>query len=357
MGFPILKIILACLNFCLLSFLVVLMLDHCRAANNITSWASGFHVLSLSWLLIRGVFLLLTITSNKEWTALQFYVLYWTPEPLEFGSFMLVPLFFGQVLYSEIWKTYSWLILPIYSVIVISLIVFMVTWAVLAAMAQDQRPCDDPLIDRSDLPDRCFKQEYSSDAFRIASACCYLTLGIFQGLFIYKLSTAAVRQQSRNYERFFSMDMTSIKIVMFVLALSFLSQGVYQMLTVFPWFDNKIPRITLQGDTDLPIVVFLALLFWDYLPTVLLVLAFTSRTLINKFNKMRTKNQGKINFNSLNENRSSFDYDYAYAYAYDNSQDMELGRINMNDRSSLLGDGRNGSDNKAVSGLLFDYSR
>ena len=100
-------------------------------------WHSGTTLLlSLNWLIIRGVFWLLTITSRDQWEAFQFYILYWLPAPLEFGSFMLVPLFFGQVLYPDIWKVHSPWILPVYGVVTFGLISFMVMWALLAAMEQ-----------------------------------------------------------------------------------------------------------------------------------------------------------------------------------------------------------------------------
>ncbi len=133
MSIPVFKVILTLMNFGILSFLIMLMVDHYNANYSLMSWSSCFHILSLSWLSIKGVFWLLTITSDYEWEAIQFYILYWLPAPLEFGSYMLVPLFFGQVLYPDLWAAHSYWVLPSYGVATLVLILFMVTWAVLAA--------------------------------------------------------------------------------------------------------------------------------------------------------------------------------------------------------------------------------
>lgn len=58
-----------------------------------------FYILSFGWLLLRGIFWVLTLTSTTQWGAFMFYMLYWVPVPMEFGSFMLVPLYFAHLLY------------------------------------------------------------------------------------------------------------------------------------------------------------------------------------------------------------------------------------------------------------------
>ena len=99
MNFPPFKMILVLANFSLLSFLIMLMVDHYNSHYNVESWSSAFHVLTLLWLSIRGAFWLCTAISTSPWNSMSFYALYWMANPIEFGSFMLLPLFFSQVLY------------------------------------------------------------------------------------------------------------------------------------------------------------------------------------------------------------------------------------------------------------------
>ena len=39
----------------------------------------------------------MTITAGERWHGDTFYLLYWLPNPLQFGSFSLLPLFYSQV--------------------------------------------------------------------------------------------------------------------------------------------------------------------------------------------------------------------------------------------------------------------
>jgi hypothetical protein len=62
MIFQPLKLILIITNFFILSFLIVLMIEHYNSHYNRKSFAFIFHTLSLIWLLIRGIFWISTIT-------------------------------------------------------------------------------------------------------------------------------------------------------------------------------------------------------------------------------------------------------------------------------------------------------
>lgn len=99
MNFPPFKMILVLTNFSLLSFLIMLMVDHYNSHYNVESWSSAYHILSLLWLSIRGAFWFCTVISISPWSPWKFYALYWMANPVEFASFMLLPLFFSQVLY------------------------------------------------------------------------------------------------------------------------------------------------------------------------------------------------------------------------------------------------------------------
>ncbi len=139
------KFILVLANFFILSFLLVLMIDHYNAHNNITSYSSIFHIMTFLWLAIRGTFWLLTLTSTEVWSTFMFYFLYWMPNPLEFGSFMLLPLFFAQIIFPTEWETYWLNIRPLYTSAIVGLIVFQSIWAVLSAY-ENVSPITIPII-------------------------------------------------------------------------------------------------------------------------------------------------------------------------------------------------------------------
>ena len=93
---PLVKILFVTINFSLLTFVVSLMIDHYLSGHSLLSFGTAFHALTLLWLIIRGLFWILTVVGTTEMSMWLFYALYWMPVPIEFGSFMLLPLFFTQ---------------------------------------------------------------------------------------------------------------------------------------------------------------------------------------------------------------------------------------------------------------------
>jgi hypothetical protein len=128
------KTLLVLANFSLLSFLVVLMVDHYFSNYDLLSWSFSFHLLTFIWLAIRGTFWLFTVVPCGEWSPWAFYGLYWMANPVEFGSFMLLPLFFTQVLYPAAWQRYWGLIRYIYMGVIVGLVVFQASWVFLTAL-------------------------------------------------------------------------------------------------------------------------------------------------------------------------------------------------------------------------------
>ena len=106
MRIQVFKLLLVMTNCGVLFCLVAMIVNHIRCQYNLKSFSFLFYMLSFVWLLIRGIFWISTLTSSVEWTSAQYYFLYWMPVPIEFGSFMLLPLYFVQVIYPEEWKTY-----------------------------------------------------------------------------------------------------------------------------------------------------------------------------------------------------------------------------------------------------------
>lgn len=227
MEFPSYKIALVVTNYSILSFLVLLMFDHYKSNFNVFSWSSCFHFLCLLWLLIRGAFWLRTVTSTSSWGVFSFYCLYWLPNPIQFASFLLIPLFFTQILYPEEWKKYWVYVRPVYYFILISLVVFQVLWALLAALAKNQESEN-------------FRTEYSSDVFRGVTAFCFTVLATCQGIFAVKIS----QLEDSYYQRYFMLSSRVMAAVNLILVLSFLSKGIYQFGAIFE--NYLLPDISLQ---------------------------------------------------------------------------------------------------------------
>lgn len=52
----------------------------------------------MAWLSLRGAFWLLTMVSISSWMGSTFYILYWVPTPLCFSAFLVVPMYFAQIM-------------------------------------------------------------------------------------------------------------------------------------------------------------------------------------------------------------------------------------------------------------------
>lgn len=124
------KILLVLSDVSLLVYLGVLIYQHIYWHNNLKSFAFTFHILCLVWLFFRGLFWISTLTNELPWTDASYYFLYWMPVPLEFGSFLLLPLYFARVLYPDEWKEYRGLLRPIYVVIIVGLLSFQLIYII-----------------------------------------------------------------------------------------------------------------------------------------------------------------------------------------------------------------------------------
>eukprot|EP01038_Epipyxis_sp_PR26KG_P004118 gene4118-5871_t len=213
---------------------------------------------------IRGIFWLFTSTAMSEWTSSYFYILYWMPTPLEFGSFMLLPLYFSSILHKNSFTFYyENVIKPVYIFLIIGLILFQAIWAILSAI--ENQECDDSV-------QKCFHTEFSSKAFRTITAACFLFLAAMQGYYAVQLH---YMDKSR-YQMVFITSPVVLDVVNAVLVVSFASRSLYQILAIFECY--ILPNIPLQGDGDVPFVIFLFFELWDYLPTILLIMTISSRS-------------------------------------------------------------------------------
>jgi hypothetical protein len=131
-----LKIILIAVNCAVLISLCLLIAHHVKCSYNLKSFSFLFYILSFVWLIIRGFFWVATLTTSVDWTSAQYYFLYWMPVPVEFGSFMLLPLYFAQILYPEEWEVYYKTGRRAYIAIVLGLVVGQVIYIMMELVSE-----------------------------------------------------------------------------------------------------------------------------------------------------------------------------------------------------------------------------
>lgn len=268
----VLKLILAVTNYTILVYLCHLIYVHHKSNHNANSFSNLYHILSLVWLTIRGLFWTLTLVTSVEWNPLTFYILYWMPSPFQFSSFMLLPLFCAQILYPTIWKEYGNKIRVVYIGIIIIIVLFQTLWSILAAYETNnkRRYCGGVIQENHDDP-YCLHTDYSSDAFRAVTALCFISLAIIQALYGFKFK----QLDEKTHERFLTTSPQYLFYVNIVLFTSFISKGLYQIGAIFHQY--ILPDIALQNDEDITFSTFLCFELWEYLPTILLILNITGK--------------------------------------------------------------------------------
>lgn len=189
MEFLIFKVLLLISNFAVLTYLLMIVIQHYQSNYDRKSWAFLFHILSFMWLLIRGIFWLATLTSFMKWSSTTFFVLYWMPTPLEFGAFMLLPLYFAQILYPAEWKKYWSYVRPVYFGFIFGIFLFQSVWSYWRPSDKDKH-CDNVVDDY--FAEECFRTEDSSSAFREITAVCFLFLAFIQCWFGVKVCSLRV---------------------------------------------------------------------------------------------------------------------------------------------------------------------
>lgn len=95
------KITAFLINLAIVIYVVYVMQKHYAANFSVKSYSFLFNTLSLVWLLLRGTFWFLIMVSNVSMSPFLYYMLFWVPANVEFTSFMLLPLFFIQVIYAR----------------------------------------------------------------------------------------------------------------------------------------------------------------------------------------------------------------------------------------------------------------
>lgn len=68
-----------------------------------------------------------------------------------------------------------------------------------------------------------------------------------------------------------------LTIVNMIVSLSFASRAIYQWIVMaFP--QTHLPDVNLQNDRDVCFSIFIMVISWDYIPTMILLLTIVSRS-------------------------------------------------------------------------------
>eukprot|EP00903_Cladosiphon_okamuranus_P022440 g20641.t2 len=275
MGLPFLKLLLAAIDVAVLCLVVALLVSNCKTKQyGARIWLKAFHVLVLVWLVLRGMFWVLSITTREEWHSISFGLLYWLPNPLQFGSFLLLPMAYSKVLSpSNLWEVHSRTVGRAYVTLVSSMLVYMVGFAVAQAMSDNRRlRCVTADKDSENAPATCYDMELNNQAFRVLTGFCFFALAAGVAGYGFQMSKLT---SSQNRAQLIFQPRALAALNCFLVAV-FLSKGAYQISSVLSlWY---LPDIPLQGSEDVCLLNFCVFFFWDYVPTVWLLLVMEGTT-------------------------------------------------------------------------------
>ncbi|CAM9259082.1 unnamed protein product [Ectocarpus sp. 12 AP-2014] len=275
MGVPILKVLLAGVDVSVLLLVVTLLVSNCKAKQHESRiWATAFHLLAMVWLTLRGMFWVFAITTREEWESTMFGLLYWLPNPLQFGCFLLLPMAYSKVLSSEKdWKAKSRVVGRVYVTLVSGMLVYMVGYALVQVVRESRQfQCVTADQDSKDAPQTCYSMDTTSDAFRVLTGFCFFALAAGVASYGFKMSRLTA-SQNRAQLIYHPRALTALNC--FLVAV-FLSKGAYQISSVKGLW--CLPDIPLKGSEDVCLLNFCVFMLWDYLPTVWLLLVMEGTT-------------------------------------------------------------------------------
>lgn len=203
-------------------------------------------------------------------------ILYWIPCPFEYGSFMLLPLFFAQVLYPREWRVYAPYIFPTFSILILTMTLTTIVWVYFTINSSDTGQsvyCTNNKDDDDQDGNSCSQLEFASYVFRWFTASIFVALAALQGLYSLKLLSL----DSQQYMRFLITSPEWIGILNCILFISFASRGIYQIFAIFDIC--QLPSIPLLGSEDIGFTIFICFEMWYVIPTVLLVTTLTGKSI------------------------------------------------------------------------------
>ncbi|GMH59340.1 hypothetical protein TrST_g14315 [Triparma strigata] len=312
MYLPPVKIFLTVLNSFLLCLLINLLYRHSKLGHHKSSWSYIFLLTSLSWVLLREGFFLCTLTTPSKWTSTQFYILYWLPSPLQFSSFMILPLFYAEIFHRKSNFVYKWFIRPFFIAVEVGMVAYMVAWSWIESQLEAEEfecasqhkkrykhhnlhsththhpnnyrnlrskhhtydyyytePTDDDMTFNDDdgvspsTPRSCVKYDYSSSSFRVMTSISFfvlaVVLSVYTSLVRRKFSGSTPRRRRLNKLK------TMGRFNDWMLVTVFLSRSIYHLLLLLSYI--SLPEMSLKRGTDLNFSIGLIFVMWDYVPT------------------------------------------------------------------------------------------
>lgn len=124
--------------------------------------------------------------------------------------------------------------------------------------------------DDADIAD-CFRTEVSSTPFRAISAACFMFLAAMQ----YNFGMKIIQIDQQRFSQFLSSSRETVVIINLVLVACFATRSIYHLLAIGHVY--ILPDVPLQGDGDLPLVIFIIYELWMYLPILLIVTQITNK--------------------------------------------------------------------------------
>ncbi|CAB1096736.1 unnamed protein product [Ectocarpus sp. CCAP 1310/34] len=220
------------------------------------------------------MFWVLAITTHEEWESAMFGLLYWLPNPLQFGCFLLLPMAYSKVLSSEKdWKAKSRFVGRVYVTLVSGMLVYMVGYALVQVVRESRQfQCVTADQDSKDAPQTCYSMDTTSDAFRVLTGFCFFALAAGVASYGFKMSRLTA-SQNRAQLIYHPRALTALNC--FLVAV-FLSKGAYQISSVKGLW--CLPDIPLKGSEDICLLNFSVFMLWDYVPTVWLLLVMEGTT-------------------------------------------------------------------------------
>jgi len=287
---PPLKATLCSMTCALMCFLLILFISQLKFQNDLKSWSFAFYLLCFAWLTFRTAFWFLTIISTEDWPEIIFYILYWFPNPIEFGDFMILPLFYFQVLYERLWKIHMAWIMTVYVLLVVVLLLCYFLWAVVAAYytshtyianygygpyvteCTPEQDGDQLWFGERAVAKMCMNFNAMSGGFRLLTASCYLLLASSLSFLCIQVTKKKNRWVRK---RFMIKGPKTLLSFNMGLVLIFFSRVCYNVGSYFKLWN--LPEIPLSGSSDVYPSHFIAYFIWDFLPAFFALLIITAQ--------------------------------------------------------------------------------
>ena len=259
--------ILVVLCFILMFFVIIQLvfsLHHHR--NKLLSWSTCFYLLCLMWTIVRITYWLILETQDSL-TYLELYLLYWLPTPIQFSNFSLLVLFYIQVITGQHWRLkWRMICLPLYFMMTMSMATFTIVWAFNSSNEIKNA------YEYGDIYDQEFYKVSSVKVQLIYSSLSFFILSILFAFYGYKISMI----ESWKRRRMLMSQPKTLAAINFTLWLVFFTRAIRDLATSQSWFVSIWNQLDMNGRVT-TFSYFVFFLFWEFLPTVLLLLLITTK--------------------------------------------------------------------------------